>query len=712
MMDKSKGRIKNFIIGFIVLVSWTFLCADVDDASVIKNHKISIELIPEKHSFNASDEMLITHTSEQISLYINKDFKINFIKVSGKKRDFRFDQDLEQRKPQKLLDDNLSSDFTRAGILTIDAKTPGEHVVLLDYSGIVYDEPGTSEFSREYIANQTSGIIGRNGTFLSPDSFWYAKGNEQLCLFEIQTTTPLGYETITQGKRLRREENSGRLVTHWKNSNPSDVLFLQAGPYEIREDEIEGIKVYTYFFEGSEKLTSLYLSKSKLYIAMYNRLLGSYPYSKFAVVENFFETGFGMPSWTLLGSTVIRLPFIPDTSLPHEICHNWWGNGVFVDHDSGNWCEGLTVYCADYLLKREMVQGGDVEYRRQMNRDFASYVKENNDFPLIEFKTRYNPASRAVGYGKAMMVFHTLQRMVGEEIFIEALRQLMAEFKFERVGWKDILGLFEKEGGIDLSNFYKTWIERAGAPVLRIEGVWAQRQRSEYSVTFNIIQKEDIYDLDVPVLLTTEDGEVRKNFKVGNPIESCEILSPSKPVRLEVDPDHHLFRRLYPEEIPPSIAKVFGAKKQLIVLGSLGDAERLEEYRVSANMINRTETAEIKIDIDVTSEELNDQSVIFLGDVSEESEALKFLNSLKSEIPWDEKMLGKADTGRVVVYRHPDNKKHSVMTIDGNNQSDIRSIARKLPHYGKYSYLLFQGENNIDKGIWRIESSPLIFNFK
>ena len=60
--------------------------------------------------------------------------------------------------------------------------------------------------------------------------------------------------------------------------------------------------------------------------------IGPYPYDKFALVENFWETGYGMPSFTLLGPEIIRFPFILHSSFPHEILHNWWGNSVFVDY--------------------------------------------------------------------------------------------------------------------------------------------------------------------------------------------------------------------------------------------------------------------------------------------------------------------------------------------------------------------------------------------
>ena len=57
-------------------------------------------------------------------------------------------------------------------------------------------------------------------------------------------------------------------------------------------------------------LAEKYLDATIRYIAMYEKLIGPYPYRKFALVENFWETGFGMPSFTLLGPKVIRFPFI------------------------------------------------------------------------------------------------------------------------------------------------------------------------------------------------------------------------------------------------------------------------------------------------------------------------------------------------------------------------------------------------------------------
>ena len=164
------------------------------------------------------------------------------------------------------------------------------------------------------------------------------------------------------------------------------------------------------------------MERTKAYITMYEEMIGPYPYTKFATVENWFPTGYGMPSYTLLGGQVLRLPFIPYTSFGHEICHNWWGNSVFVDTAEGNWCEGLTVYCADYHYKELESPDAAREYRRTLLKDYAAYTRDRQqDFPLSEFLSRHSGATRAVGYGKSMMVFHMVDRLIGRENFLAGI---------------------------------------------------------------------------------------------------------------------------------------------------------------------------------------------------------------------------------------------------------------------------------------------------
>jgi hypothetical protein len=194
--------------------------ADTEVKTEVRNHKITIEIFPKEHKFKASDEMLVSSQGEFISLSLNKSFQINSAVLNGKKSEFQFDRNAYESESKRLDDDNVASDFKKAGIVKIPIKAKGEHTLSLEYEGSIFEEPSASQFSRQYIANQTSGIISEEGAYLSPESFWYPRGDEEMSHFEIQTTTPAGYETVTQGTRLKHEIRENKLFVVW-NQMPS-----------------------------------------------------------------------------------------------------------------------------------------------------------------------------------------------------------------------------------------------------------------------------------------------------------------------------------------------------------------------------------------------------------------------------------------------------------------------------------------------------------
>ncbi|MEF8755803.1 MAG: hypothetical protein V5B60_18055 [Accumulibacter sp.] len=147
-----------------------------------------------------------------------------------------------------------------------------------------------------------------------------------------------------------------------------------------------------------------YLADSARYIERYSALIGAYPYDAFSIVASPLPTGLGMPTLTYLGVDVLRLPFIRATSLGHEVLHNWWGNGVYVDARSGNWSEGLTTFLADYAYSEERSRRPHSAMRLAWLRDAAA-LPASEQPALRDFRSRRHGAEAAVGYGKAAMFF-------------------------------------------------------------------------------------------------------------------------------------------------------------------------------------------------------------------------------------------------------------------------------------------------------------------
>ena len=48
------------------------------------------------------------------------------------------------------------------------------------------------------------------------------------------------------------------------------------------------------------------------------------------------------------------------------------------------------------------------------------------------------------------------------------------------------------------------------------------------------------------------------------------------------------------------------------------------------------------------------------------------------------------------------------LVVVGNDAESIAALSRPLPHYGRRSYVLFEGAKAIDRGIWPSGNSPLM----
>ncbi len=482
-------------------------------------------------------------------------------------------------------------------------------------------------------------------------------------------------------------------------------------------------QVMTYLLQSSTALAVTYLQATAEHLQFYEALLGPYPFPKFAVVENFFPTGYGFPSYTLLGSTVLHLPFIPQTSLKHEVAHSWWGNGVFVDYESGNWCEGLTTYVADYLTQERASTNDGRLYRQQMLRDYATLVGSGRDFPLRSFTSRIDPATRAVGYGKAAFVFHMVRQKLGDGRFWEALRRIYRERLFKSTSWEDFRKVFVESGEWDpkqAGQFFEQWLDRTGAPRLQLQEIQSSKRGAEWRVQGILAQSAPVYDLEIDMDLQTTGKPQDSAIKLSGHTTSFGIGSGNPPTRLTVDPEVNLFRLLYPEEIPATVNSIKGAKDLIAVLSDNQPAESRSVFELLLESLDQAGLHLVR-EAEVDSTAIQKRNFFFFG--LPRSEALRALVTSNTEgltLSFDHFALSgvfSSDTNDCLFAALSDRHRSGrvvalFMPIPGTGEQSVTTAARKITHYGKYSYLAFAQGNNQAKGTWPISNSPLLVNFK
>ncbi len=702
-------RCLPFLLGVAAIAATFELQAGVAGNTRILGHNLEVELYLKEHKLKATDHVLVQATNaETFSCFLNKSFRVLSVKASNDKLDFKVRDAMPgkgvaahpdmSRRPQRL-EISIPQELRALPAVTIS----------VEYEGVLPESPYSLE--KEDVGD-TTGIIGEEGVYLSPACLWYPDEPDSLATFKVTVTTPGEYEAITEGALVNKGVSGGKSFSTWEEKNVSDGCNLVVGKYKVTAVQHNGIEVYAYFFPEDQGLVESYLNATKRYLDMYQKLLGDYPYKKFAIVENFFQTGYGMPSYTLLGSAVVKLPFIVDTSLGHEILHNWWGNSVFVEESEGNWCEGLTTYMADYHYKELKGEAQAEDYRRDICRKYTSYVTGRNDFPLKHFLSRSDQASRAIGYGKTAMVFHTLRRTVGDELFYRSLRKFYADKIWQSASWKDIQHTFEAVCGKDLTWFFDQWVNREGAPFLELGKTGVEKTDDGWVTRVEIIQGKPPYQFPLPIQIGMDNESSITVVDIKEQVNTVSIKTKSQPLTIAIDPQCEVFRRFYAEEIPPTIDSLLGDENKIVVYPAGGEAASQQAYKKLARLL-AGDKGLVKADNVITETEVAQKSLFVLGGLENKLTA-SFLANVPKNFSLKEGEFTAGNTtyrntgdALFVAVKHPTGKGKGVALFYGIGVSAINNVGAKLPHYGKYGYLVFSAEKKVDSGTPAPADNPL-----
>ena len=586
----------------------------------------------------------------------------------------------------------------------------------LKYSGVISHPPGeqAQDYARSF--SETPGVISEAGCYLSGSSGWYPYFENSLVTFRLETSLPAPYLAVSGGRRAKAAAAGGRNSATWEAKDPQDDITLTCGKYTEYSRRDGALEYQAFLRSPDPELAARYLEATGRYVKLYSDLIGPYPYAKFALVENFWDTGYGLPSFTLLGDKVIRLPFIISSSYPHEILHNWWGNGVFVDYATGNWCEGLTAYLADYLIAENRGKGRD--YRMTTLQKYSDYVSGGADFPLTQFRSRHSSASEAVGYGKMMMVYHMLRGLLGDDNFRKGLRHFYADNPFRTASFSDLRAAFEKISGPGrLKPFFAEWTERAGAPELKLKSARVVKGPSGYDLEFTLAQTQEgpAYELQVPAAVWLEGlPEPRlKTLPMRLKEETFHYNSSlARPLRLEIDPEFDLFRRVSPLETPPTLSRLLGARRPAIIIpaGGAGAPWRA----LAAAWTKDKENLPLVSGDDETSAPPAASSYWVFG--AENLLARDFeagLEAYGAAFALDHITVGgrrfprEGHTFVFSAFSPADPARSGALVLSGTPDK-LPLLAAKLPHYGKYSWLVFDAAmTSVASGVWDVRSSPL-----
>ncbi len=662
-------------------------------AGRILSHSIDISVDIKAGTIEGTDTITFKDRPEEIDLLIRKGTEVLSIFIGEKKINFT-----------AIADDETPSGLIRIKAALPDGADTAKGVRIWFRSDFPSIESARQEIRRG-VAHVSDGVIGDEGVFLPSSSVWYPQEENGLAAFDLKVRLPAGYTSVSEGKRLGVRFDGAAVVERWRSNQPVDGADLVAARFIVEKARHGAIDIYTFFFSKDVRLSNLYIDKTKAYLDIYSEEFGQYPFEKFAVVESFLPTGYGMPSFTLLGSAVLRLPFIPDTSLGHEIAHNWWGNSVYIDDSKGNWVEALTTYTADYRYERKKSAKDAMTFRLSKLRGYMNFASDTR-LALKDFADATAIESRAVGYNKGVMVFNMLNMEIGEKAFSEGLRSLYRDYAFKEASWADIKSVFEKASGKSLKRFFDEWVGSSGGPSLTIEKAEAARAGARYNVAMTIGQKAPAYALRLPVLVKTENGDEWREVTIDKERAEVDIEVGGRPLSVEIDPEYQVFRLLSDEELPPSFATIFGDKNGIIAVPDRDTGA----YEGLAELLAKDFGLAVRKASEVTDEELKTRSVLVIGDgnglIEKTSRGRDSEDVIikPDEFTVDGRTFPRKGHTIAVAAKNPSAPGRVICYILGDAQG-VNETGRRLRYFTEWSYIVLGPDARPVKGIFEGENA-------
>ncbi len=536
------------------------------------------------------------------------------------------------------------------------------------------EEPRTLLISYEKrIEDSFENIISTKAVVLSAN--WHPIPQSK-ATFSLSAQVPKGWTALSQSDKLIVRGADKDL--QFSFSQPVYGLTFIAAPYVKNQKTVrDGLQVHTLFFEEDRDLAESYLEAAAGYIKHYEEIIGPFPYNHYVIAENIMPTGYGFPTFTLLGQQVIRLPFIKQTSLGHEILHSWFGNSIDISADSGNWAEGLTTYLADMFYRSQAGQGS--QSRKEAIQHYQSYIDEStpslDQFRGAGHERRANQAIRAVGYQKSAMLFHELSIRVGEDVFYRGIKDFYRRYKGEAASWQNLQMVFEELSGQNLKVFFSQRLSRNDLPLLGADNISIKQGSSDTSVSLTITQDQSPpYELLLPVSIVTSTGARHFQSLISEPTTRLSYQVDSTPLEIILDPEYDLMRRLSPAEDKPLWSALLGAENCLVVLPDVTGENR---YSSLVTLTDHYGCQSISSS-DLKQEDIENHSVIFLGTSN---------NYLRSTFGSP----AHPTSGFIVdVRRNPFNAEHAAALISSSSSRETEAAVSRLSHYGKYSYLHFE----------------------
>ncbi len=355
---------------------------------------------------------------------------------------------------------------------------------------------------------------------------------------EFIVTAPIRYQVVCNG--LLQEEtnlNSSQKRTHWKQSVPISPWLYVLGVAEFAVqyvDTFDGKSIQTWVFRQERDAGfSDFAKPTKEVLEFYTRYVGPFAYEKLANIQASSVSG-GMESASAILYNEKSVSGVGDFRwkkvVVHEIAHQWFGCAVTESDWDDVWLsEGFATYFTALFIEHYWGHDEFVKEMQDCRRITFNFYKDNPNYTIVHNNlSDMSKVTSSHTYQKGAWTLHMLRTLIGDEAFQKGIQNYYRKYMNATASTKDFQIEMERVSGLDLSIFFKQWLNQGGK--LTLNGGWKYNSGTK-TIEFDLKQvQNDGTTFNVPV----EIGIYKKGQLVPD-IKKVELTGTSGQFKVEYD---------------------------------------------------------------------------------------------------------------------------------------------------------------------------------
>ena len=331
--------------------------------------------------------------------------------------------------------------------------------------------------------------VGTGVWDLQSTTGWYPHvGSIARATYDVTLHWPHKYRLFAGGRRVDGGK-SGRY--EWERrviDLPAIASSFVLGRFDVAERQAGHVRVTLAFDRASgppsakaRDRTFAVIARS---LAFFEKIFGPYPLDELTVVVLPRDYSQSFLGFVTLTDTIARAAetepysagaWIRETTVAHEIAHQWWGNLIGWRSYRDQWLSEAMANYAGLLFhasSSDDVSLADLSagWRATLERTVPSGRTIESLGPIV-LGSRLNSSQASNGYPaivyrKGAVVLAMLARVLGQDRFLEMLQELVRSASGSVITTESFLAAMERMSGTELDGFARQYVFGTGIPLV------------------------------------------------------------------------------------------------------------------------------------------------------------------------------------------------------------------------------------------------------